>query len=365
MDNAFKDWFLDPGAYCLVDGQFGSTGKGLLSGYIAEHAGGRASWATTNAGPNSGHTAYFNNRDMVGHGAYAADVDDYDKVVTQQVPVLSTFYHKMGEKVNTLLNAGAIIDPTILAKEVAQWLDYRNVYVHPNAALITEADRLEDQKIVDSIAGTGKGIGPALARKILRQTALAGEYYMPMLPAGPHGRTWDAFWDWSKDVVWIETAQGFSLGVNSSRFYPNTTSRSCSVAQALADAGIAPQMLKKVVACYRSYPIRVGNTKNSSGGCYEDQRETSWEELGLDAEFTTVTRRTRRVFTWSRVQFRESVAVNRPDVLFCNFLNYLKETEVPEFIEIMLVDYRSVMGRDPDAVVGGWGPYNSDVKRIC
>jgi hypothetical protein len=30
------NWFEEPGAYVLVDGQFGSTGKGLLAAWIAE-----------------------------------------------------------------------------------------------------------------------------------------------------------------------------------------------------------------------------------------------------------------------------------------------------------------------------------------
>lgn len=38
----------------LLDGQFGSTGKGLFAEYISKHN--RIDIAITNAGPNAGHT---------------------------------------------------------------------------------------------------------------------------------------------------------------------------------------------------------------------------------------------------------------------------------------------------------------------
>jgi len=352
-----RGWFDEPGAYVLVDGQFGSTGKGLLAGFLAEYGAGKITHVTTNAGPNSGHTAYMwqkNREDL--------------KVMTQQIPVASVFLRKMGYDVDTLLNAGAVIDPAILAAECLTYgfTSERVLSIHPNAALIGEKDKSDDRGTVHLIAGTGKGVGPAQAAKIMRQhglNAIASSFYQPMFPARRRpDLTWDRYWDWSEDVVFVETAQGYSLGVNSHRFYPNVTSRECTVMQALADARIPAQKLKKVVACYRTFPIRVGDTENSSGGCYEDQVETSWEELGLEPELTTVTKRRRRVFTWSRVQFRESIAANMPDLVFLNFCNYLQANMLSALVENIIEDCILVMGKVPDILLGT-GPRSEDIRK--
>lgn len=359
---ALKDWFTKPGAYVLVDGQFGSTGKGLLAGVLAYHGAGSITHCTTNAGPNSGHTAYLDRGPAV--DARGEEI----KIVTQQVPVASAFLSLLGFPNTTLINAGAMIDEDILRREVEGWLDYRHVFIHPNAAMIHEEDVVEDQDIVKAIAGTGKGTGPALANKVKRlPDATAESIYQPMLPVthpGEFERTWDRFWDWTNDVVFVETAQGYSLGLNSSRFYPNVTSRECSVQQALADARIPAQVLRKVVACFRTFPIRVGNspeTGNSSGGWYPDQVETTFEALGQEPEITTVTKRVRRIASWSRLQFRESIACNMPDVIFINFMNYLPEAKWDEFLSLVKLDYIAVMGKEPEAILIGTGPRSRDV----
>lgn len=355
INAALKDWFNRPGAYVLVDGQFGSTGKGLMAGVLAHYGAGAITHCTTNAGPNSGHTAYLEN---YGGGGER-------KIVTQQVPVASAFLSLMGYNCDTLINAGAMIDEEILRREVEEWLDHRHVFIHPNAAMIDNDARAEDQAVVASIAGTGKGTGPALAHKVLRKPdATAESIYQPMLPMPDHfERTWDRFWDWTRDVVFVETAQGYSLGLNSSRFYPHVTSRECSVQQALADARIPAQMLQRVVACFRTFPIRVGNSPEGgySGDWYPDQTETTFEALGVEPEITTVTKRVRRIANWSRLQFRESIACNMPDVIFINFMNYLPEAKWDEFLSLVKLDYIAVMGREPEAILIGTGPRSRDV----
>jgi hypothetical protein len=136
-----RGWFDEPGAYVLVDGQYGSTGKGLLAGWLAEGAGGRITHVTTNAGPNSGHTAYFQ---------YQANTGDYtgepERVMTQQIPVASVFLHKMGYRPITLLNGGAVIDSAILLDEFTKYdFDTGEIFVHPNAVVIEEEDRRIDK----------------------------------------------------------------------------------------------------------------------------------------------------------------------------------------------------------------------------
>lgn len=350
-------WFNEPGAYVLVDGQFGSTGKGLLAGYIAERSGGRITHVTTNAGPNSGHTAYYL------HAGFDDQVD-YEKIVTQQVPVASVFLAKMGQEATTLINAGAIIDSEILAREVKQWLDHHHVLVHPCAALINDIARSTDAANVASVSGTGKGVGPAMQNKIGRTSnAVARSTYYPMYPTlRPPTLDWDRFWDWSEDVVFVETAQGFSLGINSAKFYPFVTSRECTVMQALADARIPASRLRKVVMCLRTYPIRVGSVEGTtSGDCYPDQREMTWEEVGQPAELTTVTKRQRRIFSWSSRQFKEAVAANEPNVLFLNFCNYLDSLKLIALIQEMRTDYFNVLGRMPEQILLGFGDKSENI----
>lgn len=357
-----KGWFEEPGAYVLVDGQFGSTGKGLMAGWLAEYGNERISHVTTNAGPNSGHTAYFDK------GPHFDD-DRYVQVLTQQLPVASVFLKLMGEDAVTVLNGGAVIDEDILRREVTMWgFHSRNTYIHPAAAVITEDDREEDRKITNKIAGTGKGIGPAMAKKLMRlgEGRYAGDLYRPLtMPKGMHAHvTPDWLFDFNKDRVLVETAQGYSLGVHSARFFPHTTSRECTVAQAIADARIPAQEVKKVIACFRTYPIRVGNTAGSSGGHYEDQQEIRWEDIGQPPELTTVTKRVRRLFTWSRTQFRECVAANRPDVIFLNFCNYLTIDQVNKLIDDINEDYFYIMGKRAPTILCGHGPNSADISWV-
>lgn len=353
-----KLWFATPGAYVLVDGQFGSTGKGALAALIAATVGDHIDVVTTNAGPNSGHTGY------------PPDAPGYGKVpvVTRQLPVASLigsmFVEPQASPV-TYINAGAVIDPNILRQEACyEWMSRSRLIVHPCAAIIDDDHRVEPAS-VQAIASTGKGVGLALSRKVLRETNVA-KFRQELLNDFCDVR--EFAWDWSRHRVFVETAQGFSLGINS-RFYPFTTSRDCSVQQAIADAQIPWNKVKKVVMSVRTYPIRVGSTEQgSSGPGYPDQQETTWEALGVEPELTTVTKRVRRVFTWSRQQFREALAVNQPDVVFLNFANYLNPDRKPghpgwaDFLIQAHQDYQAIMGREPDFWLLGWGPRPEDVE---
>lgn len=343
--------FFAKGATFIVDGQFGSTGKGLMASVYAEAGAGSIDLVTTNAGPNSGHTAF-----CPGSG---------DKIMTQQIPVASVITRSaMLPPVSTYLNAGAIIDPDILKKEMDRWaLDSKSHFaIHPNAAIIEQEDRDEEAGgSVAAIASTGKGVGAALARKVLRRGNTAGmkhgwwsdyiadQSFLDVFERDDHARTL------------VETAQGFSLGING-RFYPHTTSRECTALQAAADARIHWSKIKNVIACYRTYPIRVGNTdQGTSGSCYSDQVELRWEKLGIEPELTSVTKRVRRIFSWSRIQFRESLQVNRPNLIFLNFVNYLPEQKRAVLLEWIEQDCFQVLKHLPPMLFG-FGPYNGDVR---
>jgi adenylosuccinate synthase len=128
--------------------------------------------------------------------------------------------------------------------------------------------------------------------------------------------------------ILAEGSQGYSLGINT-HFYPYTTSRDCGPAAFLSNLGIPIGMLDMVIGTCRTLPIRVGGT---SGDCYADQEELTWEELGLKPERTTVTNRIRRIYTYSRMQIEEACWWCQPDLVFLNFANYVEKARVTEIV---------------------------------
>ena len=334
------------GAYVLVDGQFGSTGKGLLASYLAERTGHDYNVVVSNAGPNSGHTSYFHD----------------EKIVLKQLPtfaVMDKKYNTSEEQLPIYLSAGAIINPDILNAEVER--HGMVVFLNNNAVLIRPEDVLaEGSGAIAAVAGTRQGVGAALARKVWRYPdAVVSSYEGAWHPNIQF--TDGAAFDWAKMTAFVEVSQGFSLGLHS-QFYPKVTSRECTAAQALADARIPPQLLNAVAMVIRAHPIRVGNFEgHSSGDCYPDQTETSWEEIGVDAELTTVTKRVRRVFSFSFLQYREALLANRPALVFVNFMNYIKDVDDRRRFAANLIGYaEKTVGYTPQ-FLWGYGPKNEDV----
>lgn len=328
------------GVYVVFDGQFGSTGKGLAADLLEQYdrkLGCRVSVVSTNAGPNSGHTAIL---------------EDGTRVFTQQIPVFSACrgLQQTARQPATILNGGSVLDMDYVFNEA---LNYSvEPIIHASAAIINDhTKRLFDTSGMDSIASTGKGVGQAMAAKVLRMPkSTYGDY--PEYP-------WTEIKGVSRydnQIVLLECAQGFSLGPNSG-FFPFTTSRECSVAQAMADAGAPPSYYRGAVMCIRTYPIRVGNTdKGNSGPCYPDQKEISWDDIGVSAELTSVTKRVRRVFTFSMLQFEAAYHANKPSVVFLNFCNYMDRQQLGELLAKIdaVVDFGTI-------ILLGFGPKASDV----
>ena len=313
------------GASVLIDGQWGSTGKGLAAAAIAVDNAGKIRVATTNASSNAGHTTVKENK----------------KFVCFHLPTSGV----MDAKAIIYLNAGSIIDPKVLMDEMKTLgVDKERVVVHPRAAVITQECKEEEADINSSatkLASTQKGVGAALSRKVKR---------MPGATVGENERMRDEFGGRIRTMnlntmmaagasVMVEIPQGFGLGLNSGTAYPYCTSREVSVQQGLSDAGIHPKFLLNTLMVLRTYPIRVGNIMNDkemvgfSGPHYPDHKEIRWEEIGVSPEMTTVTGRVRRVFTFSLRQYLDAYYHNYPTHVFLNFVNYLKSRE--EFLSLL------------------------------
>jgi adenylosuccinate synthase len=306
--------FKPRGVHCVVDGQFGSTGKGLLSSYLADRVmkndyvqyfGG----AIYSGGPNSGHTSYFEGR----------------KIVLKQLPTFSVHLSLHDIRLRTYLSAGAVIDRDVLKQEAEEYPNIP-IFVHPNAAIVTDEDKKsEESGSIAEVAGTRSGTGATLARKVLRISSVIARNSLGKI--APNVVIQDHRMKPERNAYFMEIAQGFSLGINS-HFYPKVTSRECTVAQGLADARIAPAHVMRTYMAIRSYPIRVGNVDGySSGDWYNDQVETNWESLGVEPELTTVTKRVRRIATFSMDQFSDACHANRPDIVFISHMDYLPPSE--------------------------------------
>jgi adenylosuccinate synthase len=112
-------------------------------------------------------------------------------------------------------------------------------------------------------------------------------------------------------------------------------------------------------AC-RTYPIRVGSLPGTtSGDGYNDQRETSWDNLGVYGivpEYTTVTGRERRVFTWSNMQIEQAMVMCDPDHIFLNFCNYMTPSGLAELLATM------PPAAEERVSLLGYGPKSSDIR---
>lgn len=353
--------FMVPGkASLILGGQWGSEGKGAAAAFVAatlmEH-GRTFDIITTNAGAQAGHTSLYNGKKRVAYHLPTAAliVNDGASKLRRSQPVV-------------YLNAGSIIDPVVLQHEIDDsGLDPDRIFIHPNAAVITpeckEAEARNDSAQT-KIASTRKGVGEALSRKVLRSGLIARDYE----PFKPMIRRMDlsTYMHKAKQSVLIEVPQGASLSVNG-KFWPNCTSRDCTVGQALNDAGIHPSFIGPTMLVLRTFPIRVGNIVEGgkqlghSGGVYPDQVEITWDKIGVQAEITTVTGRVRRVFTFSRQQLIDSLTMARPTHVHVTFCDYLNGDDA-EKLSRMIAAAANYLTLSPPQLTYQYGPSTDDAR---
>jgi adenylosuccinate synthase len=305
----------------VIDGQFGSTGKGKIAAYLAcKH---NIDAAICNNMSNAGHTFYVDGRKYVAYHLPAAAANRRTKLY---------------------IGPTAAITVKMLIEELEAFSDLNvadRLFIHPRAVIITDECKQWEKENLVRISSTTKGCGRAMAMKVMRHpdTVLAGD----VLELADFVIDEDV---WRSEIlallaqgatVLAESAQGFGLSLNHGRMYPYCTSRDITVAQVLSDCGVPPRKLGHVYASMRCHPIRVGNVKKDdgemvgfSGPVFDDQRELTWEDITRISgsalpisERTTVTNKVRRVFTWSDQQVAWFNALCEPDFIFLNFVNYL------------------------------------------
>lgn len=352
----------------IVDLQFGSTGKGLIAGYLSE----RTDFDTVVSAnmPNAGHTFV----DATGK-----------KWINKVLP--SGVYSNGLENIG--LGPGAIFNPHQLALELDELAERTftrpRIMIHENAALLFPHHKEREIKSLNHISSTMQGSCEAMIEKIRRQglggntVGFSAEYLDKVVTSAGEklsqfivsAREWNNVMMGSKHIL-CEGSQGFSLGINAG-FYPYCTSRDCTVWRLMADCAIPAVADRTVIGTARVHPIRVGNTENgNSGACYPDQHEISWSDLSVPPETTTVTGRVRRVFSFSEIQIREAVEANGIDQVFLNFCNYnpteaIRVARIINFIGKVHFEKRGFgawEGQYPQFVrYMGFGPASSDILK--
>lgn len=301
----------------IIDGQYGSTGKGLLAGCLAKTH--HPEVLACALSPNAGHTLVL---------------EDGTKLIHKMLPlgIISSALHTI------VLGPGSLIDLDSLWAEIqnAEQLGLLStavrIVIHQNAALVLERHRDAESDGGTAPGSTRKGVGAAQIERIKRQPdrnniigyAPKDHAIFNRIDLVSTAELQQIYLDATR--IQVEGCQGYSLSVYHGQ-YPYVTCRDVTTHTLLADCGM-PFMRWSSVSVYgafRTYPIRVANRPASgewSGPSYPDSKETTFQAIGQPQELTTVTQLPRRIFTFSRQQAIEACVQNKIDHIFLNFAQY-------------------------------------------
>lgn len=289
----------------VVGGQYGSEGKGHVASYLAPEY--KVSFR--GGSENAGHTHYVG-------GA---------RVVNQVVPVA----FRNSRCFLVVANGASFSIPqlkeeVVISQELGLDVSERLV-IEPNAMIITEADKEKERrlKMGKSIGSTMHGCGAAQARKILRQpgTLVAGMY--PELDQYTKRNVDNFDWRDPRHPVLLEGTQGTFLSIDHTPLYPKATSRNAIASGIASECGYGPKQVRDVFLVVRTFPIRVAGDSGPVMG-----EEITWDEVGAWSkrklvEKTTVTKKVRRVFTFSMEEVKLAVRLNSPTQIALMFADYL------------------------------------------
>ena len=269
----------------VVGGQYGSEGKGKVCAHLAQTD--DVQFMVRCGGPNSGHVVDTGER----------------RYPLKQVP--SGF---LNPNTRLLLAPGALVNPRIFLEEIQLCnLDPAQIGIDENAGIISEEDiqAESDLGLNGRLGSTGSGTGACVNRRVLREADFQRAADHPDLApfvTNVRGEVNPALKQGARVVV--EGTQGYGLSLYHAERWPYRTARDTTAHSFLGEAGIGTQGFD-VVMCLRTYPIRVAGDSGPLRG------EITWEEVQRRsgyphplAEYTTVTRRLRRVarFGWNVVE---------------------------------------------------------------
>lgn len=333
------------GAVVVVDGGYGSCGKGKVVSWHANRMG--INKGVKVGGLNAGHITQY---------------PDGRKFVYKQLPSTS---HIPGS-IN-IVASGALVNPDILKYELDTYkIDPASVYIDPLATMLLpghiEAERaaMMDKSIGSTCSGTGAALLERLSRN--GKATLVRDYVPQLKALGVNiSDTKEMLWAWSDDRhddddFIIEGTQGYGLSVFHSPDYPKVTSQDTIASAFLSMAGVSPLAVVEVILVLRSYPIRVAG----DSGPLKD--EIDWAQVTAESgykdqlhEITTVTKKTRRVGRFDPAMTRRAIKANLPTMVVMNHLDYIdheartKKSITPK-IQAFLQEIEPQIGRRIDWV---------------
>jgi len=333
----------------IIGGQFGGEGKGKITAHLCRTY--NFDVAVRCGGPNSGHTITFADRQMI----------------LRQIPA-----GVVNPRIKLFLAAGCLIDIDVLFKEIGLFnLTPERLKVDRNAVIISkkDIDKERQSKLDKRIGSTCTGVGFAVSKRVLREKNVKMAKDIPELR------------DYIADVpeelalyrkrnkrIIIEGTQGFGLSVYHSPYYPYVTSRDTTAAGFLSEVGISPLEVSDIVMVIRTFPIRVGG---NSGPL---PNEIDWGTIQIESgypyeikEFTSVTKRLRRVGRFDIELVKRAINVNKPTHIALMGVDYIdyKNKGVRDFNKLTkkAKDFISYLEKELETKISfiGTGPADYEI----
>ena len=336
----------------VVGGQYGSEGKGKVVTLLAAER--REPCVVRCGGPNSGHTTHAGGTELV----------------LRQVPAAAAHPGAL-----LMLAAGCAVDVDILLEEVEKLgLARERIVVDPRAVLISDRDRLAEAEATARIGSTASGTGSALARRMSRvrdmrlaadSDVLCARVRVASVAPLLHDRL-----ERGGDVI-VEGTQGFGLSLLHGFHYPYVTARDTTAAGFASEVGLSPRHIDSITMVVRTFPIRVGG----NSGPIDD--EITWDVVRdlsgapeTMPEYTSVTRRLRRVAHFNLHNIVSACQYNRPTSLAVMGLDRLefRNTQVRErdHLSPAVLRFLADLERTTNVAIGwvGTGFGTSDAFRL-
>jgi adenylosuccinate synthase len=291
-----------PSVDVVVGGAYGSEGKGNIAFHLAPEY----DVLIRVGGSNAAHKVFLASGKIFTHFSLPSGT-------------------QAGEA-QLVLGPGAVVFPSELLSEIARCdVSNERLSIDPHVMIVEDSDKKAEAVLAESIGSTASGTGSATARRIMRGPDVRLARDIPELH--PYIRPTHEILERAyaaRARIMLEGTQGSGLSLHHGP-YPSVTSRDTNVAGCLAEAGVAPARVRKVVLVVRTYPIRVGGTSGPLTS------ELEWEEIerrsgltGLaEKEHTSKTNKLRRVGEPEWDLLRRAALLNAPTDIALTFADYL------------------------------------------
>ena len=296
----------------LIGGCYGSEGKGQVAAYLAPEY----NLLVRVGGPNAGHSVF----------------EEPIPYVFHQLPSGTR-----ASQAQLLIGPGAVLRVPGILKEISECkVAYDRLSIDPQAMIISDADVTAEQVLRDNIGSTGQGVGSATSRRLLHRGKSSVKLARDVRDLKPFVRDAVAVLENSYargERILLEGTQGTGLSLYHGH-YPHVSSRDTTVSGCLAEAGIPPGRVRKVVMVCRTYPIRVQSPSEEKHSGWMS-REIGWDVVAQrsghrlsdleKAEITSTTKRKRRVSEFDWVLFRKATTLNAPTDIALTFVDYIEK----------------------------------------